>query len=565
MPRLRKFIRFWLGLKSLGLLLSIAGFFVSLSKGMVEFNRAHLIVTVLGAAALDLSAGIAWWTLRKAKPSGRTWAIVASTCALAPSIVFLIRQPGHYPFTIFAGGFLGLVGLVAYSAKDSAVDAQARQKVRVSGDGTSKFKDYIAQGISMGIIWVAFQLWNQWAAHHGLARPGVLSYLMQFNAAVLLATLFHELGHLAAGWAAGKILRMIQIGPFQWAIRNGRWRFAFQLRKFYGGGVAMVAPDLRNMRSRKAFLLMGGPAASLVAASIFTVVTLTAAGHAWEPYWTLLSSLATLSMAGFIVNLIPLKQSQYSDGAQLLQLVTNGPWARVHLAFAMVTTSAVAPVRPRDFDVDVLNDAADFVPHGERGLLLRLFACKHYIDAGRIPLAIARMEEAEPLYQQSVFERPQDVCAEFVFVNAFYKCDLAAAEMWFKRMNAARRVDRDADYWRAQTALHWLRGERDQARDAWQRGTELARALPAAGTYDYTRSCFAKLRAALQTPQLESRTSLAGAWDLRALWMVTKPPVSSRTTTPLLSLPSFAPCSIARVYRSGNSADLRSPAAIRAA
>jgi hypothetical protein len=502
MPLFRKYIRLWFGLKALGLFISIVSFLFAISKGQMEVNRARLIATVVGALALDLSAGIAWWTLKKHKPSGRTWAIIASTCGLVPSSLFLILKPGHFVFTIFAGGILSVAGLVAFAARNSAIEiARARQKSRIFQDGTSKFKDYLAQAISMGIIWLAFQLWNQWAASHGLARPGLISYLVQLNVAVLLTTLFHELGHLATGWASGKILRVFQVGPFRWAVRNGKWRFEFQLRKFYGGGVAMVAPDLRNMRRRQIFLLMGGPAASLVVGLTFSALTLTAGGHVWQPYWSLLSTLATLSIAGFAVNMIPLKpESQYSDGAQIYQILTNGPWARVHLAFAMVTTSAVAPIRPRDFDMNVINQATDFVRHGERGLLLRMVACKHYVDKNRIPEAIANMEEAEDLYDECKFEKPQDICAEFVFVNALYKRNLAAADLWWQRIEALRKVDPNADYWRAKTALLWLKGEQEEAFGAWERGNAAAQQLPAAGTYDFTRSCFKKLRKALDNP-----------------------------------------------------------------
>jgi hypothetical protein len=260
----------------------------------------------------------------------------------------------------------------------------------------------------------------------------------------------------------------------------------------------MVAPDLRDMRSRQVFLLLGGPVASLVAGLIFMVVTLTAVGHPWGHFWSFLSTLATLSLAGFVVNLIPLKpESQYSDGAQLYQIVTNGPWARVHLAFAMVTTSAVASVRPRDFDVNVIHDAADFVPHGERGLLLRLFACKHYVDDNWVPGALESLQEAEALYEECKFERPQDICAEFTFVNALYKRDLAAAEMWWQRIEAMHGIEPDADYWRAKAALLWLKGELEGARAAWDTGNALAEELPSTGMYDFTRACFARLRKAL--------------------------------------------------------------------
>lgn len=504
MRSFRRFIRLWFGLKALGLLVSIVFFLFSVLMGRMEVDRTRLIATVMGVFALDLSAAIAWWRLKKGHRFGRTWAIIASTAALVPSSLFLILKPGHYPFTIFGGGFLGLAGLVAFADRNSALemdDAHLRRKVRVAGDGTSKLNDYVAQGISMGIIWVAFQLCNQWAANHGLARPGLISYLVQLNISVLLTTLFHELGHLAAGLACGKILRVFQVGPFRWAVRNGKWRFEFQLRKFYGGGVAMVAPDLINMRSRQALLLTGGPVASLVMGLTFTLITLTAFGHFWQQYWSLLSTLATLSIAGFVVNLIPLKpESQYSDGAQIYQILTNGPWARVHLAFAMVTTSAVAPIRPRDFDMNVINQAADFVRHGERGLLLRLVACKHYIDKNRIPEALASMAEAEELYEECRFEKPQDILAEFVFVNALYKRDLAGADLWWQRIEGLRKIDPDADYWRAKSSLLWLKGEQEEAFDAWERGNALAQKLPSAGTYQFTRSCFAKLRKALDTP-----------------------------------------------------------------
>jgi hypothetical protein len=500
----RKFIRFWLGLKALGLLISILGFLFSLANGRMEVNRVHLISVVMGVVALDVSAATAWWMLKKGKPCGRTWALIASTSALVPSSLFLIRNPGHYPFTIFTGGILGLAGLVAFAARDSAVevaDSRTTKKVRISGDGTSKLADYLAQGISMGVIWVAFQFWNQWAGFHGLAHPRLIPYLVQLNVAVLLTTLFHEMGHLVAGWVSGKMLRLLQVGPFRWVMRNGSWRFEFHVRKLYGGGVAMVAPDLRNMRSRMAFLLMGGPVASLVVGLVFVVVTLTAVGHAWQPYWSLLSALATLSLAGFVVNLIPLKpESQYSDGAQLYQIVTNGPWAQVHLAFAMATTSAVASVRPRDFDINVINEAADFVPHGERGLLLRLFACKHYIDTNRIPEALTSLEEAERLYDECKFEKPQGICAEFAFVNAFYKQDLAAADLWWQRIDAMRKIEPDADYWRAKTAVLWLKGDQKEAFGAWERGNALAKKLPSAGAHEFTRSCFARLRKALDAP-----------------------------------------------------------------
>jgi tetratricopeptide (TPR) repeat protein len=273
------------------------------------------------------------------------------------------------------------------------------------------------------------------------------------------------------------------------------------MKEFYGGAVGMVTPTLDNICGREAFLIMGGPVASLAVGAIATTAALGAKGHVWEPCWAFLSMCAAMGWASFVINLIPLKSAaRYSDGAQLYQLVSGGEWAQFHIAFAMVASSLVTPIRPRDFNVSTINRAAGFITQGERGLLLRLFACIHYLDAGRVPEALASMQAAEDLYEQSTFEKPEDICAEFVYINAFHKRDLAAAELWWRRIESLKKSDRDADYWRARTALLLLKGDREEARAAWERGNALAQKLPAAGVYEGTRACFAKLRAALDAP-----------------------------------------------------------------
>jgi hypothetical protein len=517
MQLLRRLVRFWFGIQALSCVTSILALAtVLLMPYYVTAPDSESLHQLAGAslgwmALFDGVSGIAWWMLRKGKPSARGWAIVASVMnAPLPMLSHLpvsnvIAKLLHVPQWLPAAA-ITVAGLVAFWPEDSTAPAATPKpapatSVRVAGDGTSQLKDWTAQGVSIAIIWLAFNIWSRWATAHDLHYPGFLAFLIQMECAVLLTTFGHELGHLVAGWAGRKKLRSFHVGPFRWAIRNGEWRFDFNLLKFYGGSVGMVAPDLRNVRSRKAFSLIGGPVASLVMGSIFIVVAMLTPGRPWQNYWMFFSMLATFSISAFIVNLIPLKpESLYSDGAQLYQIVTNGPWARVHFAFAMVTTSLVSRVRPRDFDVNVIRSAADSVPTGERGLLLRMFACMHYADANRIPEAVAWMEKAEPLYEGSVFQKPQDLCAEFVFVNALYKRDLLAAERWWKRIDALPKPEQDADYWRAQTALHWLRGEREEARNSWARGNALAQKLPASGTYEFTRSCFAKLAAALDEP-----------------------------------------------------------------
>jgi hypothetical protein len=508
MQTIRTLVRFGFGVQAVAMLgavflavtiLAMLSHATSIQGGPMSTYGLMVTLTVI-VPLLTVIPAITWWKLKRGKPSARRWAIAASILNL---LIFIsgmrawIETPSMSagPFYVLCG-ITGTLGLIAFGRSDRTV--RRTKSLRVSGDGTSKLTDYAAQGLAVVIIWLSMDLWNRWAGNHNLVPPGFLNFLSQMELAVLITTFAHELGHLAAGWASGKVLRSFQVGPFRWAIRGGAWRFDFNLLRFYSGSVGMVSPDLSNMRSKKAFYVMGGPVASFVLGSVCIMGTLLTPGTAWEPYWMLLSMIANFSIAAFFVNLMPLKpESSYSDGAQLHQIMTNGPWARVHFAFAMVTTSLVSRVRPRDFDVSVLHHAAYSVPNGERGLLLRLFACQHYLDANRTREAIACMEDAEALYDQSVFEKPQDICAEFAFINAFYKRDLAAAELWWSRIEAMRKIEMDADYWRARAGLLWLRSELVEAREAWERGNALAQKLPAAGTYDFVRSGFAKLRSAL--------------------------------------------------------------------
>jgi hypothetical protein len=454
------------------------------------------ILPVLGAIPT-----MAWWTLRRAKPSARRWTLAASVLnilLLASGIqaAYLVGRARALPVYIFFGA-TGVLGLIAFRRKGATVPAGLPKVIRLSGDGTSTAKDYTSQVVSFAILWLSFHYWRIWSDAQGLASPGFIAGLLLFQAAIVLNTFIHEMGHFVAGWACGMILRRFQVGPLQWAIRNGRWNFQFRLKQFYGGAVGMVTPTLDNIRGRDAV------------GAIATTLALGAKGHSWEPYWAFLSMCAAMGWASFVTNLIPLKSAaRYSDGAQLYQLISGGEWAHFHIAFAMVASSLVTPIRPRDFNVTTINRAADFITQGERGLLLRLFACMHYLDVDRVPDALANMQAAEALYDQSTFEKPEDICAEFVFINAFHKRDLAAAETWWQRIESLGKIDRDADYWRARTALLWLKGEREQAWKAWEQGNALAENLPAAGVYEGTRACFARLRVALHSP-VDSLTALA--------------------------------------------------------
>ena len=508
--RLAEVVRFCFLLQMLSLVADIptliAGIF-HYSNGIGGNERAFrtsmrgaLGVLAFFTIVQDALPAIAWWSLRKGRPGARTWAIAASVINFSLAIpglgalhlsALMFYRAFHFPVGII-GVLIGVAGLVVFSRPKSVetVAKVSRPKPQpLPGDGTSRWADWIPPSLAITWIWAAYTWWGQWSHAHHLQRPSFLIGILELQLAILLVTAGHELGHAVAGWVSDMKLRVFAAGPFQWAVRNGKGRFEFTPSRILGGGAAGMAPThLDGIRKRTVCMILGGPLASLVLGGACGWAAIIAEGKDWEPLWAPLAMMATLSTGAFLANLVPHRpESLYSDGAQIYQLLKKGPWADMNLAFSMVASTLITPSRPADWDVEVLRKAANFAKQDERGLRLRLYISMHYLEAGKIPEALASIKEAEDLYDRVSLRKPADTCAEFVFVNAIFKHDQETAEFWWRRLEAQPSKDLEADYWMARASIMWLRGNGEEARKAWERANVFAAGLPKAGAYDHIR------------------------------------------------------------------------------
>ncbi len=521
MRPLTRFVQFCFGLQAIHLIASVVGLCLALfvvantstyaSRYVTSSECLAVLVAGLVVVLFDLAPAVAWWTLRKRKPAARGWALAAGVANLLVSIPGLssmsssgwIESILHIPAGLIHAT-IGIAALVAFRRPIPFEEPPAAppKPLRLPGDGTSRHTDRIAWIVGLGLLWVQFAAWARWNATRNLPQFGVLIDLLLFQLALDVSVLVHELGHAVAGWASDMALRSFHLGPFSGAIRDGYWRFRINLKQILSAGAVGMAPKhLRNVRGRQVFMLMGGPAGSLVLAGVATTAALSAPDSPWQPAWSLLSMISAVSWAAVIVNLIPQNpEGHYSDGAQIYQMVTLGPWADVHLSFAMVASSLTTSIAPRDWDINLIRRAADFLTRGERALLLRVFAGQHCLDAGRIPEALTWFQAAEDMYEEVKLPNPSDLVAELVFVNAAYRRDRERAERWWQRIGECRPQDMDADYWKASACIFWLHGRIHEAREDWDRGERLAAQLPSCGAYDHTRRAFEYLRVAMESP-----------------------------------------------------------------
>lgn len=460
-----------------------------------ESTQLHLKGGLIILLAIELFAGtvlgMAWWTLTKGKRSARGWAIAAS----------IINLP-----LIGIGTAVGIAGLITFSSGriTQEMEAPVQRPPRLPGDGTGRWSDAAVTTFTTVVLVAAEIGWVRWGTAHGLSTSGVVSLLIQLEIAALFATAIHEGGHMLLGWVSGMQLRFLSVGPFHWRLRSGKWTFRFQQKQLLtGGGATGMAPTkVRNLPSQNVLMMAGGPLASLVLAGLATVVTLTAKGSPWEPMWEFWSLVATLAFLGFAANLIPkatLREDGggYSDGAQIYQIVSGGVWADVHLALSIVAASLTTPLRPKDYDIRRLERAASFLTQGRKAVLLRLLAHTHYLDSGRLPEALQALEEAERAYAVSASEVSAELHSTFVFANALLRRDAAAAGLWWERMQNKGIKLFDVDYFRALAALRWVQNQASEAREAWEKGSQIAQNLPRAGAYEFDRWCYAQLRTAM--------------------------------------------------------------------
>src|SRR5262249_14618552 len=159
---------------------------------------------------------------------------------------------------------------------------------------------------------------------------------------------------------------------------EGRWTFQILPRKIFdlGGATGMVSTSRDHFRSTRVCMIAAGPFASLVFGLLTFAVAMSAPNSGWEGDFSLLASMATLSLLVFAINLIPIRsKGSYSDGAQIYQILSAGPWSDYHRAVSIVGSTLVTRLRPRDYDIEALKRAAAGITHGLQGMLLRFYAC----------------------------------------------------------------------------------------------------------------------------------------------------------------------------------------------
>ena len=473
---------------------------------MASRQHFHLsLLFLLWAVLMILFAGVfstSWWASLKAKPSARAWGLAASSLYIFTAFlggILAHRVHAANPLLLLIGG----LGLVAFGKGQKIRLAVSTEDVMsIPGDFTSRHVNRVAQGVTFGLSLGAYLWWQGWLKGQHITALDSMGLRCALTLIVLLSiTSIHETGHALVGMMCGMKLRAFFVGPFQWRIRDGRWEFEFKPKGLIlaNGVTALIPGDGKLLPRQYLSMMAAGSISNVLSGSLALLIALGSGRALPVQVIGFLTLFGSWSLGLAASNLLPFRTPQgYSDGAIVLQILAEGAFAEFHLSLARIGSSLVSSLRPRDYDIGSIRRAACGIAHGRQALMMWLYAFSHSIDTGQTQEADDVLAHAELVCLQSAHNIPAELHTSFIFGNALVRRDAKATRFWWNRMQAKNPTRFNADYWRAQSALHWIEGNLEEARTAWEKSNDLAQQLPPVGAYDFSRHCCSLLARELE-------------------------------------------------------------------
>ena len=336
--------------------------------------------------AAPATLGIAAWTIQRKSRKGWAWGLAASIINIALAFpVFLKIGSGPLQQIYYGFGVVGMCGVILFLLPYSP-PAQVEEKsisTKISGDGTNAILNRLVWVISVVLGVVASQAWWHWAGTQTLnVNYGIVPILMVLPL-LAISVIVHELGHAWAAWGLGMKICSVTLGPFDWRITEGKWKFTASAERLgvIGGAIGVVPTRFDEPVWHRIYVASAGPAASFLFGMVAFALAITAKGSSYEHFWDYLADLASYGAVFFVLNLIPLRVlGAYTDGARIYQIFSGNAWADYHHAFAMISSTLVTPLRPRDFDLTTIERAANGVAMPLNVVYLWLNAYSHSLD-----------------------------------------------------------------------------------------------------------------------------------------------------------------------------------------
>lgn len=249
-------------------------------------------------------------------------------------------------------------------------------------------------------------------------------------AALVVATVVHELGHVIVGYATGLRVVRVNLGPLE--IRNFD-RPRVHLVRSLQAGVILVPLDRATSLAPLRWSLFISTVAGPLAGVAFGVAAIALAGslRVGGPF-SILEVSGQVSLFLSVLNLLPIRTGQeLADGRRMLALLLRTRECGHILAATLMFGEAVSGRRPRDWDPELLG----VMERSPDELFARLCLYEAAMDRGEIETAGGHLDAAVALRRDNWTAGDAVLFAEAAYYFARHRGDARAARAWLDVTN----------------------------------------------------------------------------------------------------------------------------------
>lgn len=290
-------------------------------------------------------------------------------------------------------------------------------------------------------------------------------------AAMWLAILAHEVGHLIGGALARFRFQLLVVGPLRVERGGDRVRVRLNRDPSLSGGIAGLLPTGTHALPRRLGLMVaGGPAVSFLLAGAAAALIGGPLAGAPALLKNLLGMMMIISGGLGVVTLIPMRFSGFSsDGARLLRLARGGPQAKREAAMLSLVGIYLAGTAPRDWPGETVRAVAEPRDGSSDEVTAQLLVYSHLLDRGDTAGARLALHRALELADQYPLPFVPGLMAEAAFFEGFVTRDATAARAYLAEVPEKSPAVKPYDRLRAEAALALAEGDRAGAAERIRR------------------------------------------------------------------------------------------------
>jgi len=267
-----------------------------------------------------------------------------------------------------------------------------------------------------------------------------------FNALLWLPAIYvgiaiHELGHLLAGKLVGMDPGGISVGGFRFFKSGERWVFRFDGRLLISGFAKPLLAKGDFRRAPQAWMVAGGPIASLLFLGVCTLATFQLGGGTWDWIGSLFWG-ATLGLT----SLIPYSGGGLKSDASLLwQLLRHPEASHRWIALLALQTEETKGALPRDWDPELMKEVLNVEESQPHYTFAQLLAFYRNADQRNTPTALQHLENAIAAAARTGNRRLRMACfLEAAAATARERNNANGARVWLERAKKLQKPESTA-------------------------------------------------------------------------------------------------------------------------